>query len=35
LPDWERVSMVRHAEKWYGRQKGFRRIIQATDEDDL
>jgi hypothetical protein len=35
LPDWERVSMVRHAEKWYGRQKGCRRIIQATDEDDL
>lgn len=35
LPDWERVSMVRHAEKWYGRQKGFKRIKAATNEDDL
>lgn len=35
LPEWERVSMVKHVEKLYGRQKGFRRIIRATEEDDL
>lgn len=34
LPNWERVSTTKHAAKWYGVQKGFRRIIDP-DEDDL
>lgn len=34
LPNWERVSTTKHAAKWYGIQKGFRRIADP-DEDDL
>lgn len=34
MPGWERVSTSRHAEKLYGRQKGYRRIIQMTEIDD-
>lgn len=33
LPDWERVSLTRHAEKWYGRQKGFRRKNTSTEDE--
>lgn len=33
--NWERVSTTRHAEKWYGIQRGFRRIKIATNDDDL
>lgn len=34
-PNWERVSSSRHAERWYGIQRGFRRIEDVGDEDDL
>ncbi|MEG1158771.1 MAG: virulence-associated E family protein, partial [Acidaminococcaceae bacterium] len=34
LPNWERISSTKHAAKWYGTQRGFRRIIEP-DEDDL
>lgn len=33
LPDWKRVSLTRHAEKWYGRQKGFRRKNTSTEDE--
>lgn len=33
MPDWERVSLTRHAEKWYGRQKGFRRKNTSTEDE--
>lgn len=33
--NWERVSTTRHAEKWYGIQRGFRRIKVSTNGDDL
>lgn len=33
MPDWERVSLTRHAEKWYGRQKGFRRKNTSTKDE--
>ena len=35
LPNWERISTTKHAEKWYGIQRGFRRIDTVNDEEDL
>lgn len=35
LPDWERMGASRHAAKWYGVQKGFRRIKTVTDDEDI
>jgi hypothetical protein len=35
LPEWERVSSTRHAEKLYGRQKGFMRRMLSTEDDEL
>lgn len=35
LPDWERVSTTKHAQKWYGMQKGFRRKITVNQDDDI
>lgn len=35
LPDWERVSTTKHAQKWYGIQKGFRRKITVNQDDDI
>ena len=35
LPNWERISTTKHAEKWYGIQRGFRRIDPVNDEEDL
>ena len=35
LPDWERISTTKHAAKWYGTQKGFRRIKRGNQEDYL
>ena len=35
LPNWETISTSRHAERWYGRQRAFRRIDNAESEDDL
>lgn len=32
LPNWERISTTRHAEKWYGAQRGFRRIDTVENE---
>ena len=34
-PGWERVSTSRHAEKWYGVQRSFKRLPTVNDEDDL
>lgn len=34
-PGWERVSTSRHAEKWYGVQRSFKRMPTVNDEDDL
>ena len=33
--DWEEVSMCKHVESLYGRQRGFRRKIQADKEDEI
>ncbi|KGN98419.1 hypothetical protein HQ36_02050 [Porphyromonas gingivicanis] len=35
LPDWEREGVSRHAEKWYGRQKGFRRTTSENQDEYL
>lgn len=35
LPNWERVSTTKHAQAWYGTQKGFRRKIAVNQEDDI
>ena len=35
LPDWERMGASRHADRWYGVQKAFRRVENVTDEDNL
>lgn len=35
FPDWEWVGTTRHAESLYGRQKGFRRIMNSGEEDKI
>jgi len=35
LPDWERAGASRHADKWYGVQKAFRRVTKLENDDDL
>lgn len=35
LPNWEPVSTSRHAERWYGRQRAFKRIDNTESEDDI
>ena len=35
LPGWERSGVSRHAERLYGVQKSFRRVIMPDAEDDL
>lgn len=35
LPNWERVSTTKHAQKWYGIQKGFRRKMSENQDDDI
>lgn len=35
LPDWERMGASRHADRWYGVQKAFRRVENVTNEDNL
>lgn len=35
LEGWERLGTTRHAEKLYGRQKGFRRTIDVNQDDEL
>lgn len=35
LPNWERMGASRHADRWYGVQKAFRRIESVTSEDNL
>lgn len=35
LPNWEPVSTSRHAERWYGRQRAFKRIENTESEDDI
>lgn len=35
LPNWERVSTSRHAERWYGTQRAFKRINKAENEEDI
>ena len=35
LPNWERMGASKHANKWYGVQRAFRRINEVTDEEDL
>ena len=36
LPNWERVSSSRHAEKLYGIQRGYRRVeVSNSKEDDI
>lgn len=34
-PEWERVSSTRHAAKLYGTQRGFRRVEQPDEDDDI
>lgn len=35
LPNWERVSTSRHAEKWYGVQRAFKRVETDDSDDDI
>ena len=35
MPNWEPISTSRHAERWYGRQRAYRRIDNKENEDDL
>lgn len=35
LPNWEKVSSTRHAEKLYGIQRGFRRNKVSEEDEDL
>lgn len=35
LPNWEPVSTSRHAERWYGRQRAFKRIDNTESEGDI
>lgn len=34
-PEWERVSSTKHAAKLYGTQRGFRRVEQPDEDDDI
>lgn len=34
-PEWERVSSTKHATKLYGTQRGFRRVEQPDEDDDI
>lgn len=34
-PGWERVSSTKHAAKLYGTQRGFRRVEQPDEDDDI
>ncbi|WP_304106822.1 virulence-associated E family protein [Phascolarctobacterium succinatutens] len=34
-PEWERVSSTKHAAKLYGTQRGFRRVEQPNEDDDI
>lgn len=34
-PEWERVSSTKHAAKLYGTQRGFRRVEQLDEDDDI
>lgn len=34
-PEWERVSSTKHAAKLYGTQRGFRRVEQPDEGDDI
>lgn len=34
-PEWERVSSTKHAAKLYGTQRGFRRVKQPDEDDDI
>lgn len=34
-PEWERVSSTKHAAKLYGTQRGFRRVEQPEEDDDI
>lgn len=34
-PEWERVSSTKHAAKLYGTQRGFRRVEQSDEDDDI
>ena len=34
-PEWERVSSTKHAAKLYGTQRGFRRVGQPDEDDDI
>lgn len=34
-PEWERVSSTKHAAKLYGTQRGFRRVEQPDEADDI
>lgn len=34
-PEWERVSSTKHAAKLYGTQRGFRRVEQPDEDDDV
>lgn len=34
-PEWERVSSTKHAAKLYGAQRGFRRVEQPDEDDDI
>lgn len=34
-PEWERVSSTKHAAKLYGTQRGFRRVEQPGEDDDI
>lgn len=33
MPDWERIGASRHADRWYGVQKAFKRIENVTEDD--
>lgn len=34
-PEWEHVSSTKHAAKLYGTQRGFRRVEQPDEDDDI
>lgn len=34
-PEWKRVSSTKHAAKLYGTQRGFRRVEQPDEDDDI
>ena len=35
MPNWERLSTTKHVERWYGVQRGFRRIDTVNDDEDI